>query len=212
MDFLRKGIEDYAIAHSSPETEVLRELNRETNAKILYPRMLSGHLQGKMLEMISHMIRPKKVLEIGTYTGYSAICLASGMVDGGTVDTIDVNEELEDFARRYIDKSGFGDRVVQHIGDAAEVILDLDGHYDLVFIDADKESYKKYLDLIWDKLVPGGFVLADNVLWSGKVLEGDDTDKDTQALIEFNDYVQSRVDMENMLLPLRDGLMLIRKL
>jgi len=212
MDFIEKKIEAYALEHTSPESPVLEELNRETNAKILYPRMLSGHLQGKFLEMISSMIQPQRILEIGTYTGYSAICLAKGLSAGGRLDTIDINEELEDFARGFIEKSGFGDRIVQHIGDAAQIIPNRIETYDLVFIDADKESYLKYLDLVWPKLREGGFVLADNVLWSGKVVEAEDADRDTLALREFNDHVQSRDDMENVLLPIRDGLMLIRKL
>jgi len=212
MDFLDKKIEAYALNHSSPESDVLKELNRETNAKVLYPRMLSGHLQGKFLEMISWMIRPKRVLEIGTYTGYSAICMAGGMPKDGVLDTIDINEELEGFARAYIQKAGEEDRIIQHTGDAAEVLNNLEGPYDLIFIDADKESYTKYLDLVWSKLRIGGFVIADNVLWSGKVLEeGSKRDKDTQALIKFNKYVQDRGDIDNILLPIRDGLMIIRK-
>ena len=162
--------------------------------------------------MISQMIRPKKVLEIGTYTGYSAICLAAGLEPNGEIDTIDINEELKDFAASFIAKAGLEKCIIQHIGDARILIPSLDGPYDLVFIDADKESYTDYLKLVWDKVPPGGFVLADNVLWSSKVLNAKEgMDKNTKALVNFNSYVQERDDMENILLPLRDGLMLIRK-
>lgn len=212
MDFLDKQIQKYAEAHTSAEIEILRELNRETYLKVLRPRMLSGHLQGRILSMFSTMLQPSTILEIGTYTGYSAICLAEGLKENGQLITIDVNEELEDFARKYFDKSGYGDRIQAIIGDALEVIPTLDYQWDLVFIDADKVNYAHYYNLVMDKVRKGGYIIADNVLWSGKVVEEiDGNDKDTPALIEFNKKVHEDNRVENLLLPVRDGLMILRK-
>ncbi|MFN3405541.1 MAG: O-methyltransferase [Cytophagaceae bacterium] len=210
MDFLPKLIQEYCEHHTDVESEVLKKLTRETYAKVLMPRMLSGHLQGRLLSLLSKLIAPNNILEIGTYTGYSAICLAEGLSAGGKLITIDINEELEDFVKDWFDKAGIKDIVNYIIGDAMEVIPELSETFDMVFIDADKINYQKYYNLIIEKVRPGGVIIADNVLWSGKVV-GEKTDKDTKALMDFNQFVQNDVRVENMLLPLRDGLMIIRK-
>jgi predicted O-methyltransferase YrrM len=174
---------------------------------------MSGHLQGKFLEMISWMIRPERVLEIGTYTGYSAICLASGLSENGLIHTIEVNQELEDFIKRYIKKAGLTGKINIHIGNALEIIPRLDETFDLVFIDADKENYLNYYNLVFEKVRKGGFILADNALWNGKVVESNKKpDKETEGIIEFNDFVRNDKRVENVLLPLRDGVMIVRKL
>lgn len=212
MDFLPQNISAYAEAYTSPESPLLQRLTRETYAKILYPRMLSGHFQGRLLAMLSRMIRPKKILEIGTFTGYSALCLAEGLAEGGTLTTLDANEELETFTRGFFAESGLADRIDYRIGDAMELLPNLPGPFDLVFIDADKLAYSAYFDLIFDKITPGGFLIADNVLWSGKVVETTERpDKDTQALLDFNAKIQADPRVENLLLPVRDGLMVVRK-
>ena len=206
-------LENYITDHTSPESELLQKLNRETHVKILFPRMMSGHLQGKFLEMISWMIRPERVLEIGTYTGYSAICLASGLSENGLIHTIEVNQELEDFIKRYIKKAGLTGKINIHIGNALEIIPRLDETFDLVFIDADKENYLNYYNLVFEKVRKGGFILADNALWNGKVVESNKKpDKETEGIIEFNDFVRNDKRVENVLLPLRDGVMIVRKL
>ncbi len=210
MDFLPEAISQYAEAHSSPESTLLRQLNRETHLKVLMPRMLSGHLQGRVLAMLSHMLRPAYILEIGTYTGYSALCLAEGMQADGKLITIDINEEREGLVKRYIQEAGWQDRIVPMIGKALDLIPSLPAGIDLVFIDADKINNQAYYDLVFDKVRPGGFILIDNVLWSGKVATSA-KDKDTLAMQAFNDYVQADERIENVLLPLRDGLMLVRK-
>ncbi|MCY7352493.1 MAG: O-methyltransferase [Cytophagaceae bacterium] len=214
MDFLPKPIADYAAAHTSPEGAVLLRLNRETYAKVLYPRMLSGHLQGRVLSMISWMLRPKFVLEIGTYTGYSALCLAEGLAEGGKMLTLDVNEELEPFTRSFLAASGYADRIEYRIGNALDLIPDLpDEPIDLVFIDADKVNYSRYFDLIFDRLRSGGFIIADNVLWSGRVIEPQkNMDKETRALLDFNEKINADTRVENVLLPIRDGLLIARKI
>lgn len=170
MDFIPDSITQYAEAYSSPEPAILQKLSRDTQAKVLHARMLSGHLQGRLLEMISHMLRPRCILEIGTYTGYSAICLAAGLVPGGMLHSIDHNPELRDFTLSFIKRAGMKDRIILHTGEALDVLPSLDESFDLVFIDADKENYVRYFDLVYNKLRPGGIILADNVLWSGKVL------------------------------------------
>jgi predicted O-methyltransferase YrrM len=192
---------------------LLYELNRETHTKVMKPRMLSGQVQGRFLAMLSHMIRPKQVLEIGTYTGYSAICLAEGLAPGGLVHTIDVNEELEDMVRGYLSRAGLAEKVRYYIGPALEVIPTLDEAFDLVFIDADKKNNALYYEMVLDKVVPGGFILVDNVLWSGKVAQQTEkkVDADTQTILDFNARIQADDRVENLLLPLRDGLMMIRK-
>lgn len=213
MDFLPKEIDEYAGEHTAQENEVLYELNRETHLKVLIPRMLSGHIQGRVLSMFSHMIQPKNILEIGTYTGYSAICFAEGMKKDGKIITIDINNELETMANSYFKKSGFADQIEMKIGNAIEIIPTLDMKFDLVFIDADKHNYSNYYDLVIDKVNPGGFIIADNVLWSGKIITEDvRNDLDTKALDEYNKKINSDPRVENLLLPVRDGLMVARKL
>jgi caffeoyl-CoA O-methyltransferase len=212
MDFLPQDIENYALQHTSPESELLYRLNRETHQKILKPRMLSGHMQGRVLSMISKMIQPEKILEIGTYTGYSALCLAEGLKEKGTIHTIDINEELKDFAQKFFDESSCKNQIHYHIGNALEIIPTLEGPFDIVFIDADKENYLTYFNLVFDKVKQGGYIIADNVLWSGKVVEEvKANDSDTKKLMEFNDFVQNNPQVENVLLPVRDGLMIARK-
>ncbi len=213
MEFIDEKLAQYAEDHTSPEPGLLKELNRETWAGVMMPRMLSGHLQGRFLAMISKMIQPHVVLEIGTYTGYSAICLAEGLRDGGVIHTIDVNEELEDMVRSYIRKAGLEENIHFHVGNALEIIPGLVAQFDLVFIDADKENYARYYDLVFDKVRSGGYILADNVLWSGKVIDEKQLSKDreTIALDQFNKKIQADNRVENILLPIRDGLMLVRK-
>ncbi len=212
--FIDTQADNYSVNHTTPENKVLADLNRETHAKILRPRMLSGHFQGKLLEMISCMLQPSLILEIGTYTGYSAICLSKGLKAGGKLHTIDHNEELEDFARSYFDQAGVSQQIDFHIGEATEILPQLEGPFDLVFIDADKENYTAYYQGVMDKLRPGGIILADNVLWSGKVFSQQDAGNDPEALalIEFNHHVHHDERVENLMLPVRDGLMMIRKL
>ena len=213
MDFLPEKIDNYAGSHTAPETEILEKLNRETWSKVLQPRMLSGHLQGRVLSMLSKMRCPKRILEIGTYTGYSAICLAEGLTSDGKLFTIDINEELEDMANSYIEKAGYASQTEVMIGNAVEIIPTLKEDWDLVFIDADKTNYSTYFDLIIDDLKPGAIIIADNVLWSGKVIEEvSDKDLDTQAIKEFNTKVHNDKRVENVLFPIRDGLMICRKL
>ncbi|HAG16811.1 MAG TPA: methyltransferase [Bacteroidales bacterium] len=206
-------IEKYAEEFSSHQGAVLNELFRETHLKIMNPRMLSGQLQGRFLSMISHMIRPKNILEIGTYTGYSAICLAEGLQEKGTIHTIEIDLELEAIAKKYFRKAGIENSVVAHFGNALEIIPPLDLVFDLVFIDADKENYPNYYHLIINKVRKGGFIVVDNVLWSGKVVQPlKSGDKDTAGIFAFNALVQQDERVENVLLPLRDGLMLLRKI
>ena len=212
MDFLPQAIEAYSDFFTEPESELLQELNRETYAKVLMPRMLSGHIQGRVLSMLSKMIQPKVILEIGTFTGYSAICLAEGLTKDGKLITIDINDELEGMVRRFVQRSDYGSQIDVRIGKALEIIPLLNETYDLVFIDADKENYSAYYDLVLDRVRPGGFIIADNVLWSGKVLmKESDMDRDTLALHQFNQKIHSDARVENVLFPIRDGLMIIRK-
>ncbi len=211
MDFISSSIQKYAEDHTSPESDLLKTINRDTHAKVLMPRMLSGHMQGRILSMFSNMIKPMTILEIGTYTGYSAICLAEGLKPGGKLITIDINEELESSVRRFFSASGFGEVIDYRIGNALEIIPTLKGNFDLVFIDADKENYARYYDLVINHVPLGGYILADNVLWSGKVLD-DKPDKDTRAIKEFNRKIQEDARVENVLLPVRDGIMVMRKI
>lgn len=214
MHFIPEKLDDYVVKHSEDEPELLQQLNRETYQKILQPRMLSGHYQGRLLSMISKLVNPVNILEIGTYTGYSALCLAEGMQTSGELHTIDINEELIDFQRKYFDKSGYGNQIVQHLGNALEIIPNLEKSFDLIFIDADKENYSNYFHVIIDKLNKGGIILSDNVLWSGKVLDTtfkkDDTS--TPALIAYNALLKNDKRVETVLLPIRDGLTISRKL
>jgi len=212
MDFIPENINDYCEQHTKEESEVLKTLNRHTNVNVLRPRMLSGHLQGKLLSMLSGMVKPKRVLEIGTYTGYSAICLAKGIVEGGELITVDCNEELEDLANEYFQKAGYGSTIKMITGDAAQIIPSLADGFDLVFIDADKESYVNYYHQVFDKVNSGGYIVVDNVLWSGKVVQELKTgDKETQGILDFNALVQNDERVENILLPFRDGLMILQK-
>ncbi len=211
MEFIPESIDDYCRTHTSPESALLKKINRDTHAEVLMPRMVSGHLQGRFLSLISKMIKPQRILEIGTYTGYSAICLAEGLNPTGKLITIDINEELETRVRGYFKEAGLQSQIDYRIGDAAEIIPTLNETFDLVFIDADKENYQRYYDLVFDKVATGGFIMADNVLWSGKVV-GEKKDKDTRAIMAFNDFVMNDPRVENMLLPLRDGILLARKL
>ncbi|HEX5002428.1 MAG TPA: O-methyltransferase [Bacteroidia bacterium] len=213
MEFLDEKLTGYIDAHTAEEPAILAALNRETWAKILMPRMLSGHLQGRVLSMLSHMIRPASVLEIGTYTGYSAICLAEGLASGGTVTTIDINDELEEMVKRYIDLSGNTQKITALIGDATQLIPAIDRTFDLVFIDADKENYSNYFDLVINKVRPGGYIIADNVLWSGNVLQApSEMDAETRAIFDFNNKIHSDSRVAHVLFPVRDGLMICRKL
>ena len=213
MDFLDPDLQAYAEAHTSPESELLHRLNRETHLNVMKPRMLSGHLQGRVLAMFSQMLRPRRVLEIGTYTGYSALCLAEGLAEDGLLHTIDMNDELEDMVRGYISQAGLQDRINLHLGQAAEIIPTLRESWDLVFIDADKKSNALYYEMVLPHVRPGGFILTDNVLWSGKVVEKYRTklDKDTQEMLDFNQLVHQDPRVENVLLPIRDGILVARK-
>jgi predicted O-methyltransferase YrrM len=212
MDFLPEEIENYVANHTESEPQLLKELNRETWEKVLIPRMLSGHVQGRVLSMLSHMINPKAVLEIGTYTGYSALCFAEGLQQGGKIHTIDINEELEKMVTNYIKKANLSDTIINHIGNAIEIIPTFKEKFDLVFIDADKTNYSNYYDLVFDKVKPGGYIIADNVLWSGKVIEAkENLDADTLALIEYSEKIQADNRVQNVLFPIRDGLMIARK-
>jgi caffeoyl-CoA O-methyltransferase len=213
MDFLPENINHYTEDHTSSESALLARINRDTHAKVLQPRMLSGHLQGRILATFSQMIRPKRVLEIGTYTGYSALCFAEGLADDGIIHTIDINEELENRIQGYFHESGFDDKIKLHIGNALEIVPLLKETWDLVFIDADKENYIRYYEMVMERIRPGGFIIADNVLWSGKVLNDPDSlDLDTRTLVEFNNVVQDDQRVENVLFPVRDGLMVCRKI
>tara|TARA_B100000809_G_scaffold166479_1_gene163751 strand:- start:492 stop:1136 length:645 start_codon:yes stop_codon:yes gene_type:complete len=213
MEFIDLEIERYIEDHTSGENKLLERINRETNLEVMRPRMLSGHVQGRLLSMFSKMISPQNILEIGTYTGYSAICMAEGLKDDGKLTTIDVNEELEDRVRGYFAEAGLSNRVQFLIGDAMEIIPLLDQQFDLVFIDADKSNYSNYLELVIDKVPSGGYVISDNVLWSGKVVEKfrKTLDKDTEALLKFNKDLHEDNRFENILLGVRDGLMILRK-
>jgi predicted O-methyltransferase YrrM len=212
MNFIDEKIEDYVVKHTSQESDVLYDLNRQTHINVLQPRMLSGHLQGRVLSMLSHMIKPKRILEIGTYTGYAAICMAEGLQDEGQLITIDKNFELEKMANDYFQKAGFQDQIEMIVGDALQVIPKLDKNFELVFIDADKTNYLNYYNLIIDELPKNSYIIADNVLWSGKVLdEKEMNDPDTKALSVFNEKIQNDSRVENVLFPIRDGLMVIRK-
>lgn len=213
MDFLPNAISEYSEAHTTPESDLLKRLNRETNLKVMQPRMLSGHLQGRFLSLLSKLIKPKRILEIGTYTGYSAICLAEGLAEGGTLETIDNNEERLEIIKRYISEAGLNDKIIPLTGDAIELIPEIKGTFDLVFIDADKSNYLNYFNLVKDRINPGGLLIADNVLWSGKVVEGlEKNDKETEAILKFNEAFHNDPGFENVLVPIRDGLLVGRRL
>ena len=211
IDFIDKDLLKYVDSNSQNEPQILKELNRETHLKVLNPRMLSGSYQGRLLSLLSKIISPKSVLEIGTYTGYSALCIAEGLDKNGIIDTIDINEELQEIQNKYFKKSGFEKQIYQHVGNALDIIPKIDKCFDLVFLDADKENYPDYYNLVIDKIVSGGILIADNVLWSGKVIDKKDSDLTTIKLIEFNNLVQNDKRVETMVLPIRDGLSICRK-
>ena len=212
MEFIDEALANYANAHSSEEPEILKKLNRETHLKMMQSRMLSGHLQGRLLSLLSHLTRPKCILEIGTYTGYSAICLAEGLVEEGILHTIDNNPERDSFVNRFIDEAKMTDKIRTYIGDARLVIPSITGEFDIVFIDADKSGYAAYYDLIIDRVKPGGIIITDNVLWSGKVIEPvKANDEDTRLICAYNKKIASDTRVEVVLLPIRDGISIARK-
>ena len=211
MNRLRE-IDKYILNHIEPEDEILKELDRETNLNVIGARMISGHLQGQVLTMISKMIRPKYILELGTFTGYSAICLAKGLQKDGKLITIEIDDELENIAKKYFDKAGIQQKIEQRIGSALEIIPTLKETFDLVFIDAHKPEYPAYYNAVFDKVKSGGFIIADNTLWSGKVLETPaDDDIATRGIIQFNEMINNDNRVEKVILPLRDGMTVIRK-
>lgn len=212
MMLISDELDRYVSDHTEKEPEYLQELNRKTHLEVLQPRMLSGHYQGRVLSMLSHMIQPKRILEIGTYTGYSALCLAEGLQEDGLVITIDVNEELEELVNSYIEKAGMRNQIMNLVGDALDIIPTLDGEFDLIFIDADKMNYINYYHLVFDKVKKGGYIIADNILWSGKVLEEyAQLDKATQLLMDYNKLIHEDDRVQEVLLPIRDGIMIARK-
>lgn len=211
MHLISDELLEYSEAHSSPEPELLARLNRETQLKVLHSNMISGHLQGRILSLLSKLLRPKNILEIGTFTGYATLCLAEGLAADGHIDTLDNNEELMDFQRKYFEESGLGGQIEQHLGHAPDIIPNLDRKYDLVFIDADKQNYGLYFDLVISKMNPGGLILSDNVLWKGKILEeAKPNDLKTKALQDYNLKINSDPRVETVLLPIRDGLTVSR--
>ena len=210
MEFIDKALDEYCVAHSQKEPQLLRELSKETWQKVLIPRMLSGHLQGRLLSLLSKMIAPQSILEVGTYTGYSTLCLAEGLPKNGVIHTIDCNEELVEIQQKYFQKSQYSAQIKSHTGHAKKLIPQIDEHFDLIFIDADKSNYSLYLDLILPKLKPKAVILSDNVLWSGKVIDDKAEDPDTLALKSYNQKLNNHPDFETVLLPVRDGLSISR--
>lgn len=212
MYFLPEALDNYVVSHSEQEPELLQQLTRETYQKILQPIMLSGPYQGRVLSMISKLVNPKSILELGTFTGYATLCLAEGLQKDGVIHTIDINEELHDFQRKYFDMSEYGSQIIQHTGSAIDIIPDLDISFDLVFIDADKPNYSNYFHLIIDKLNSGGIILSDNVLWHGKVIEElNEKDVSTKAVLDYNTLLKEDERIETVVLPIRDGLTISRK-
>ena len=212
MDFISEKLNDYIKNHSTKESDLLKELSRETKLKILNPRMLSGSYQGRILSIISKLTKPRYILEVGTYTGYSTLCLAEGIKDSGELHTIDNNEELYNFQREYFNKSGYGDKIFQHLGNAIDLIDTINLKFDLIFLDADKENYTNYLELLINKLNTNGVLITDNVLWNGKVIKSiSDDDLSTQEIDKFNKLMNQRSDMETIILPIRDGISISRK-
>ena len=209
MDFIDQKLSEYCDEHTGAESDLLYQIVRETNLEVIHPRMLSGQLQGRFLSLMSKIQRPKRILEVGTYTGYSALCLAEGLAEGGELVTLEKNKELQKRAEGYFIRSEHADKIKMHIGDAAELIQEQEGYFDLVFIDADKKNYCLYLDLLLPKMSSGALLIADNVLWSGKVVqELDKKDFDTREILAFNKKVNDCSELENVLLPVRDGLMM----
>jgi caffeoyl-CoA O-methyltransferase len=212
MEFLPEEIDQYCQKFSESESPLLLELNRFTHRSVLQPRMLAGHLQGRVLSMLSHMIAPKVVVEIGTYTGYSALCWAEGLGPNGIVHTIEINDELEDKILSFVNQSPYKDQIKLHIGQASEVLNQIQSEIDVVYIDADKENYAHYYNQVMDKVRPGGYIIADNVLWSGKITgKVDEMDAETRALYDYSKIIQSDERVQNVLFPIRDGLMIARK-
>ena len=209
---MNKWIEKYILDFSAPEDPVLEDLFRQTHIRFVNPNMSTGHIQGKLLEFLSMMIKPSNILEIGTYTGYSAICLAKGLKPGGKLYTVEINDELKDFSNSYFKKAGFENAIVQLTGRAQDIVPKLDQVFDLVYIDGDKREYKEYYNIIIRKTSPGGFIIADNILWGEKVLERNSKDPQTRGIIEFNDMIRQQKNIEKVIVPVRDGLMLIRKI
>ena len=211
MDFLPVRIKQYVEANSSTEDPLLKEITRDTHLHVLNPRMLSGHFQGRLLSFLSHMLRPQQILEIGTFTGYATLCLAEGLALDGTITTIDINEEIASRTKAHFSKSRFNHQIITKTGDALKIIPKLEAYWNLVFIDADKENYLTYYEMVLPKLKPGGFIIVDNVLWDGKVIDENETDKKTKSLKLFNNFVHQDARVDNLLLPIRDGLMILRK-
>ena len=212
MNLLPEKLEKYIEDHTKTEPAVLKKLNRETHAHVLMPQMLSGHVQGRFLKMLTTMIQPEQVLEIGTFTGYSAITIAEGLSSDGMVHTIDINEELHEMVLRFVKESGQEKKIKTYVGNALEIIPKLDVTFDMVFIDADKKNYPNYYDIVFDKVRKGGYIIADNVLWSGKVVEEKANDEETKSIRNYNDKVMNDPRVENVLVPIRDGLMIARKI
>jgi len=212
MEFIDSNLDKYIVEHTSLENDLLKKIQRETHLNVLQPRMLSGPFQGRFLSLISSLIQPNKILEIGTYTGYSALCLAEGLSKSGTLITIDINDEIEERVKGYFQESSFADKLTLKIGPALSIIPQLQHEFDLVFIDADKKNYINYYNEIFPKVRVGGLIIADNVLWSGKVVDQNAQDSDTQLLRDFNLLIQEDARVSNILLPIRDGLMVVRKI
>ena len=208
---MERRLEKYILDHSTPEDPVLEELFRQTYLRFVNPNMISGHMQGKLLELISKMINPSYILEIGTFTGYSAICLARGLKPDGLLITVEANDELKEFAESYFRKAGVASKIKVITGRLQDVIADINQEFDLVFIDADKREYTEYYSIVYDKVKPGGIIVADNILWGGQVLDNNTTDPQARGIIEFNEMIRRQKNIENLILPLRDGLMIIRK-
>ena len=210
MDFISDKLADYLNKNSEKEPEILSQLSKETHQKILQPRMLSGHIQGRFLSFISKIKSPEKILEIGTYTGYSTICLAEGLSKNGKIDTIDKNEELIKIQNKYFEKSGYRNKIIQHTGDALDILKNLNEKYDIIFIDADKENYINYFNQVSNKLSKNGIIISDNVLWSGKVLDSKQKDEETSTLVEFNKIINQDKRFNSIILPIRDGISISR--
>lgn len=210
MNLINEEMQQLLLNYCEPESELLQRIDRETNLKVLMPRMLSGHYQGRVLSLLSKMVNPARILEVGTFTGYATLCLAEGLADKGVIYTLDINEELEDMVRGYFSESPYHDKIKYILGDATETISTLNETFDLVFIDADKKNNGRYYDLVFDRLRPGGLIIVDNVLWSGKVLDTQQ-DKDTKNITTFNDKIKADSRVEKLILPVRDGLFIIRK-
>lgn len=211
MVLLSDELTEYLDRHCEPEDELLKQINRETHLKVLMPRMLSGHYQGRLLSMLSKMMRPQRILEIGTYTGYATLCMAEGLTEDGLIHTIDINSELEEMVRANFSKSAYVQKIKYHIGNALQVIPEIDEVLDIVFIDADKKNNKNYYELVFNKVRPGGLIIVDNVLWSGKVLQPESQDNDTREINQFNSMIKSDPRVEKLILPVRDGLFMVLK-